>query len=166
MFIRVQAIRADLPHSSLGANHTIAELVIGEIICLARQLTDRSMEMHHKVWKKISAGCYEIRGKTLGIVGYGHIGSQVSVLAEAMGMTVLYYDVNTLMPLGRALPCDSLTQLLENSDFVTLHVPENEDTKGMMDEAMIRRMRQGSYLINNARGSVVIITACAAKIPA
>lgn len=111
--------------------------------------------MHKGVWKKVSKGCYEIRGKTLGIVGYGHIGSQVSVLAEAMGMTVLFYDIMNLMPLGRAEPMPSLSDLLNKSDFVTLHVPETEETVNMMGAKELAMMKKGSYLINNARGSVV-----------
>ena len=133
-----------------------AELVIGEVVALARQLIDRGSEMHQGTWKKVSKGCYEIRGKTLGIVGYGHIGSQVSVLAEAMGMSIVFYDIMNLMPLGRAEPLTSLNDVLSKADFVTLHVPETEETKNMIGEAQLALMKPGSYLINNARGSVVL----------
>lgn len=115
--------------------------------------------MHSGVWNKVSKNCFEIRGKVLGIVGYGHIGSQLSVLAEAMGMTVYFYDVIQIMPLGQAKPVDSLHELLAISDFVTLHVPETEETKNMIGEQELQKMKKGAYLINNARGTVVQIPA-------
>lgn len=136
--------------------------MIGEIISLARQLGDRNIEMHQGVWNKVSKNCYEIRGKTLGIVGYGHIGAQLSVLAEAMGMTVYFHDVLQIMPLGTAKQVDSLEELLSISDFVSLHVPELEETKNMMGEREIMGfMKKGSYLLNNARGTVVQLPALA-----
>jgi len=122
-------------------------------------VTDRSSELHNGTWNKVSNGCWEVRGKTLGIVGYGHIGSQLSVLAEQMGMTVLYYDVTPLMALGTAKQVPTLDDLLRRSDFVSLHVPETPDTKELFSEAQFASMKQGSYLINNARGSVVSIPA-------
>jgi D-3-phosphoglycerate dehydrogenase len=115
--------------------------------------------MRAGIWNKVSAGCWEVRGKTLGIVGYGHIGSQLSVLAEAFGMRVLYYDVLNLMPLGTATQVQDLDSLLSQADFVTLHVPELPETTGMIGEKQLARMRRGSYLINNARGQVVDIPA-------
>lgn len=140
----------------------MAELVIGEVIGLARQLTDRSAEMHQGIWNKVSANCFEIRGKVLGIVGYGHIGSQLSVLAESMGMTVYFYDVLQIMPLGTAKQVATLEELLSISDFVTLHVPELEETKNMIGEREIMGyMKKGSYLLNNARGLVVQLPALA-----
>ncbi|KAI7897953.1 uncharacterized protein BX663DRAFT_526573 [Cokeromyces recurvatus] len=147
-------------NSPFSNSRSVAELVIAEVIALARQLGDRSMEMHQGNWNKVSKNCYEIRHKVLGIVGYGHIGSQLSVLAEAMGMSVYFYDVLQIMPLGQARPVDSLEELLSISDFVTLHVPETEDTKNMIGEREIMKyMKKGSYLLNNARGSVVQIPA-------
>lgn len=137
----------------------MAELVIGEIITLARQLGDRNNEMHQGIWNKLSKNCFEIRGKVLGIVGYGHIGSQLSVLAEAMGMTVYFHDILQIMPIGQAKPVDSLDELLAISDFVSLHVPETEETKNMIGDHEIKQMKKGSYLINNARGTVVQIPA-------
>jgi D-3-phosphoglycerate dehydrogenase len=122
-------------------------------------MTDRSAELHNGIWNKVSAGCWEVRGKTLGIVGYGHIGSQLSVLSEQMGMQVLYYDVVPLMALGTAKQVSTLDELLRRSDFVSLHVPETPDTKNLFQEAQFAQMKQGSYLINNARGSVVSIPA-------
>ena len=137
----------------------MAELVIAEIIMLARQLGDRSMEMHNGTWNKVSSKCWEIRGKTLGIVGYGHIGSQLSVLAESMGMTVVYTDIVPLMALGMSKQVNALQELLQVSDFVTLHVPELPETKNMIGEEQFAQMKNGSYLINASRGSVVDIPA-------
>lgn len=146
-------------NSPFSNSRSVAELVIGEIICLARQLGDRSTEMHNGTWNKVSAKCWEIRGKTLGIIGYGHIGSQLSVLAESMGMSVVYYDVVPLMALGTSKQVTSLDKLLQVSDFVTLHVPELAETKNMIGEAELSKMKQGSYLINASRGAIVDIPA-------
>lgn len=146
-------------NSPFSNSRSVAELTIAEIIALARQLTDRSAELHNGTWNKVSAGCWEARGKTLGIVGYGHIGSQLSVLSEQMGMQVLYYDVVPLMALGTAKQVSTLDELLRRSDFVSLHIPETADTKNLFSEAQFAQMKQGSYLINNARGSVVSIPA-------
>lgn len=137
----------------------MAELVIAEIITLARQLGDRSIEMHRGTWNKVSNKCWEVRGKTLGIVGYGHIGSQLSVLAEAMGMSVVYYDVVTLMAIGTAKQVPTLEALLQEADFVTLHVPETPETTKMISAAQFEQMKSGSYLINASRGKVVDIPA-------
>ena len=146
-------------NSPFSNSRSVAELVIGEIITLARQFGDRSNEMHKGIWNKVSAGCWEIRGKTLGIVGYGHIGSQLSVLAEAMGMNVVYYDVLNLMSLGTSRQRPSLDAVLRESDFVTLHVPALPETQHMISQAQLAQMKKGSYLINNSRGSVVDIPA-------
>ncbi|ORY80023.1 D-3 phosphoglycerate dehydrogenase [Protomyces lactucae-debilis] len=146
-------------NSPFSNSRSVAELVIAEIVVLARQLGDRSNELHNGIWNKVSAKCWEIRGKTLGIVGYGHIGSQLSVLAEAMGMTVLYYDVVPIMGLGITKQLPSLHQLLSKSDFVTLHVPELPETTNMIGAPEFEAMKQGSYLINASRGSVIDIPA-------
>jgi D-3-phosphoglycerate dehydrogenase len=146
-------------NSPFSNSRSVAELVIAEVIALARQLGDRSMELHNGTWNKVSKGCWEIRGKTLGIVGYGHIGSQLSVLSEAMGMEVIYYDVSNMMGLGTAKQVATLDDLLEQADFVTLHVPETPETKNMFGTAQFEKMKTGGYLINNARGSVVDIPA-------
>ncbi|KAL5614189.1 hypothetical protein BROUX41_000028 [Berkeleyomyces rouxiae] len=146
-------------NSPFANSRSVAELVIGEIICLARQLGDRSLEMHRSSWNKVSHKCWEIRGKTLGIVGYGHIGSQLSVLAEAMGMTVIYYDVISLMAMGTARQVSTLDALLAEADFVTLHVPALPETKNMISSAQLSKMKAGSYLINASRGTVVDIAA-------
>ena len=155
------AANAGIPvFDSLFSNsRAVAELVIAKIIGLSRQLCDRSMEMHNGVWNKVFKGCWEIRGKTLGIVGYGHIGSQLSVLAEVFGMRVIFYDIIPIMPLGSARPVDALDALLEQADFVTLHVPESPETIGMIGPEQLKRMKNGAYLINNVRSKVVDIPA-------
>ncbi|PKY05349.1 D-3-phosphoglycerate dehydrogenase 2 [Aspergillus campestris IBT 28561] len=146
-------------NSPFSNSRSVAELVIGEIIALARQLGDRSNEMHNGTWNKVSNKCWEIRGKTLGIIGYGHIGAQLSVLAEAMGMSVLYYDVVNLMALGTACQVPKLETLLSKSDFITCHVPELPETQNMIGKLQFEQMKNGSYLINASRGSVVDIPA-------
>jgi D-3-phosphoglycerate dehydrogenase / 2-oxoglutarate reductase len=143
---------------------SVAEMVIAEIIFLARQLADRSKEVHDGVWKKVANHCYEVRGKTLGIVGYGHIGGQVSVLAESLGMRVLAYDISSKLSIGNVRPVPGLADLLAESDFVTLHVPETPATKNLIGSAQLALMKKGSYLINASRGSVVDIPALAASL--
>ncbi|KAH8768017.1 hypothetical protein BGZ57DRAFT_987875 [Hyaloscypha finlandica] len=146
-------------NSPFANSRSVAELVIAEIITLARQLGDRSNELHRGIWNKVSSKCWEIRGKTLGIIGYGHIGSQLSVLAEAMGMSVIYYDILNLMALGTAKQMPTLSALLNDADFVTCHVPELPETKNMIGADQFEQMKQGSYLINASRGTVVDIPA-------
>jgi D-3-phosphoglycerate dehydrogenase / 2-oxoglutarate reductase len=143
---------------------SVAELVIAEIIALARQLFDRSREVHEGKWRKIATSSYEIRGKTLGIVGYGHIGSQVGVLAEAMGMRVISFDIRPTLPMGNNKSVDSLEALLRTSDFVTLHVPETPQTRNLIGAGEIAKMKEGSYLLNLSRGTVVDLAALAAGI--
>lgn len=151
-------------NAPFGNTRSVAELIMAEIISLARQLNQRNLEVHQKVWKKTSTGCFEVRGKTLGIVGYGHIGSQISTLAEAFGMRVIYFDILTKLPLGNAKVCHSLNQLLQNSDFVTLHVPATPQTVLMMGKEQLALMKKGSYLLNASRGTVVDIPALAASL--
>lgn len=146
-------------NSPFANSRSVAELIIAEIIVLARQLGDRSMELHRGTWNKVSNKCWEIRGKTLGIVGYGHIGAQLSVLAEAMGMNVIYYDVLAIMSLGTARQVPTLDALLEQADFVTLHVPSTPDTKNMISTNQLNKMKDGAYLLNASRGTVVDIPA-------
>ncbi len=143
---------------------SVAELILSEVVALARQLGDRSNEVHRGEWKKVATGCYEVRGKTLGIIGYGHIGSQIGVLAESLGMRVVFYDVATKLPLGNVRGIDTLAEMLAVSDFVTLHVPETPQTKNMMGAAEIAHMKKGSYLLNASRGTVVVIPALAAAL--
>ncbi|MEO1534834.1 MAG: phosphoglycerate dehydrogenase [Planctomycetota bacterium] len=148
-------------NSPFSNTRSVAELTIAECVALSRRLGDRSNEMHAGVWRKSATGAHEIRGKTLGIVGYGHIGTQVSVLAEAMGMRVLYFDIVPKLPLGNAHPVSSIAELLEASDIVTLHVPQTEATQKLIGAAEIAKMKPGSLLINNARGDVVDIASLA-----
>jgi D-3-phosphoglycerate dehydrogenase / 2-oxoglutarate reductase len=138
---------------------SVAELVLAEIVVLSRQVGDKSALLHQGKWDKSAAGCNEVRGKTLGIIGYGHIGSQVSVLAESFGMKVIYYDIVTKMPIGNSRQIGKLEDLLSESDFVTLHVPETPQTKNMMAVSQFKNMKKGSSLINASRGTVVDIGA-------
>src|SRR5260370_11064613 len=139
---------------------SVAEMIVAEIVMLARNLGDRTREMHAGQWRKTAAGSYEIRGKTLGIIGYGRIGRQVGVLAEALGMRVLFADITARLPMGNnhAKPLD---ELLAQSDFVTLHVPETPQTRGLMGPREIALMRSGACLLNASRGTVVAIDALA-----
>ncbi|WP_332683005.1 phosphoglycerate dehydrogenase [Bosea sp. (in: a-proteobacteria)] len=140
---------------------SVAELTIGEIVMLLRRIPDRSRSAHQGGWDKSANGAFEVRGKTLGIVGYGNIGSQLSNIAEAMGMRVIYYDHTDRLRHGNTEPVDSLKGLLAASDIVSLHVPETQATHGMIGAAEIAAMRQGAYLINNSRGTVVDLEALA-----
>ncbi len=148
-------------NAPLSNTRSVAELMIAEIVVLARQIGDRSREVHEGRWNKVAKGCHEVRGKTLGIVGYGHIGRQVGVLAEAMGMRVVFYDIAARLPMGNNRPAPSLAALLGESHFVTLHVPETAQTKDMIGSAELAMMKRGSYLLNASRGTVVVIPALA-----
>lgn len=140
---------------------SVAELVIAQSIMLMRGIPQKSAECHRGGWSKSATGSHEVRGKTLGIVGYGHIGTQVGVLAESLGMKVIFHDIETKLSLGNATPALSLEDLLERSDVVTLHVPETPATKDMFGAAQIAGMKQGAHLINASRGTVVDIDALA-----
>lgn len=143
---------------------SVAELVIGEIVMLLRRIFPRSVQAHAGGWDKSAADSLEVRGKTLGIVGYGNIGSQLSTLAEAMGMRVIYFDLTDKLRHGNTEPVESLHALLAASDVVSLHVPETPGTAGMIGADEIARMRKGAYLINNSRGTVVDLDALAAAL--
>ena len=143
---------------------SVAELVIGEIIMLLRRIPARSVGAHQGRWDKSADRSFEVRGKTLGIIGYGNIGSQLSNLAEAFGMKVIYYDHTDKLRHGNTEPVDSLAELLAQSDVVSLHVPETPATQGMIGAAEIAAMKQGAYLINNSRGTVVDLDALAAAL--
>lgn len=134
---------------------SVAELVIAECIMLMREVPLKNAAAHRGEWLKAANHSYEVRGKNIGIVGYGHIGSQVSILAEALGMNVYYYDIEKKLSLGKAVPCHSLDELLQVSDVVTLHVPETPLTCNMISGSQIGMMKKGSLLINASRGSVV-----------
>ncbi len=138
---------------------SVAELVIGLSIMLIRRIPDKNKAAHEGGWMKDAKGSFELRGKTMGIIGYGNIGTQVSVLAEAIGMKVKFYDVETKLPLGNAEDAKSLKELLGKSDIVTLHVPETISTKNLINKTNLKHFKKGSILINYARGEVVDLDA-------
>lgn len=138
---------------------SVAELVIAEIIMLMRGVTEKNILAHKGIWEKSTSTSYEVRGKNLGIIGYGHIGSQVSILAESLGMNISYFDIEKKLNIGNARPCDSLNELLNKSDVVTLHVPATPQTKNMVGEKQIAAMKKGACFINASRGSVVDLKA-------
>ena len=140
---------------------SVAELIISEIIALSRKMTDRSREVHTGIWNKASVDCNEVRNKTLGIIGYGHIGRQLGVLAEAMGIRVIFFDITSKLPMGNNRTVATLDELLAEADFVSLHVPATAQTKNMIGARELSVMRKGSYLLNASRGSVVDIPALA-----
>ncbi|MBC7626890.1 phosphoglycerate dehydrogenase [Ferruginibacter sp.] len=140
---------------------SVAELVIGSSIMLIRKIIDKNKAAHEGIWKKDAAGSYELRGKTLGIIGYGNIGSQLSVLAEGLGMKVIFYDSETKLPLGNADAKKTLKDLVSVSDIVSLHVPETASTKNLINKNILKFFKKGGILINYARGEVVDLDALA-----
>ncbi len=157
------ARRAGIPvfNAPFSNTRSVAELVVAEIVMLLRGLHERSAAVHRGQWPKSAKDSYEMRGKVLGIIGYGHIGTQLSVLAEAMGMEVRFFDIVRKLALGNARPCGTLEELLQVSDVVTLHVPDTQATRGMMGAVQLNQMKPGAYLINASRGTVVDIEALA-----
>ncbi|MSR68861.1 MAG: phosphoglycerate dehydrogenase [Phycisphaerales bacterium] len=151
-------------NSPFSNTRSVAEMTVAEAVCLCRRLFEKSTQLHAGIWDKSATHAHEIRGRTLGIVGYGHIGSQVSVLAEALGMRVIFHDVVRKMPLGNAQSRPTLESLLREADCVTLHVPETPSTIAMISQKQIAMMKPGSVLINNARGSIVDVDALAAAL--
>ncbi len=145
---------------------SVAELILAEIVMLSRHLGDRTREVHEGRWHKVAVGSHEVRGRTLGIVGYGHIGSQIGVLAEAFGMRVVFFDIVAKLPMGNNRSVAKLDELLAVSDFVTLHVPETPQTQNMIGAAQLARMKPGACLLNASRGTVVVIPALADAIRA
>ena len=161
---RLQGIPVfNAPYSN---TRSVAELVIAETIMLLRGIPQKNALCHRGGWTKSAAGSFEVRDKVLGIVGYGHIGTQVGVLAESLGMRVIFHDIESKLSLGNARPADSLEDLLERADVVTLHVPETPSTRLMIGERELARMRKGAVLINASRGTVVDIDALAASLRA
>jgi D-3-phosphoglycerate dehydrogenase len=140
---------------------SVAELIIGLAILLIRRIPDKTKAAHEGIWLKESKGSYELRGKTLGIIGYGNIGAQVSVLAEGLGMRVIYYDTVTKLPLGNAQPRKTLKEVVSEADIVTLHVPDTNQTKNLISKLVLKSFRKGSILLNYARGEVVDLEALA-----
>lgn len=140
---------------------SVAELVIGASIMLIRRIIDKNNAAHAGFWQKDATGSFELRGKTLGIIGYGNIGSQLSVLAEAIGMRVMFYDTETKLPLGNAVACKSMKELLGKADIVSLHVPELPSTKNLINRQNLKQFKKGALLVNYARGEVVDLEALA-----
>ncbi len=140
---------------------SVAELVIGSSIMLIRKIVDKNAAAHKGVWMKDATGSYELRGKTLGIIGYGNIGSQLSVLAESLGMKVIFYDTETKLPLGNATSFKTLKEVLAKADIVSLHIPELPTTKNLINKTNLKFFKKGSILINYARGEVVELDALA-----
>ena len=161
-----EARRLAIPvfNAPFSNTRSVAELVLGQIIMLMRGIFPKSAAAHRGEWIKSAANSWEVRGKTLGIVGYGNIGAQLSVLAESLGMHVIYYDPTPKLPLGRAEAYPTLAALLAHADVVSLHVPDTKATRWMMGAAQIRAMRPGAFLINASRGRVVDVEALAAAI--
>lgn len=146
-------------NAPFSSTRSVAELVMADVVMLARRIFPRSNDAHAGRWAKTATGAHEVRGKTLGIVGYGHIGSQLGILAEAFGMNVQYFDIEKKLPLGNTNSVDTMDALLSSSDFVSLHVPDTELTRNMITAEEIGRMKRGAYLINLSRGKVVDIDA-------
>lgn len=143
---------------------SVAELVIGASIILIRKILDKNKAAHEGQWNKDAKGSFEIRGKTLGIIGYGNIGSQVSILAESLGMKVIFYDTITKLPLGNAESRKTIKEVVSKADIITLHVPETQQTKNLINKNLLRQFKKGSILINFARGEVVDLNALAAAL--
>ena len=163
-----EAKRRGIPvfNAPFSNTRSVAELVLAEIILLMRQVPKANMEVHRGVWNKSAAGANEVRGKKLGIIGYGHIGSQLSVIAEAVGMQVYFYDIENKLPLGNAQQVASLEELLSSCDAISLHVPENASTKNLMSAERIAQLKEDAILINAARGTVVDLDALATRLEA
>jgi D-3-phosphoglycerate dehydrogenase len=143
---------------------SVAELVLAEIVVLSRHIGDRNTEMHQGQWRKVATGSHEVRGKTLGVVGYGHIGRQIGVIAEFFGMRVIFHDIAQRLPMGNNQPSPTLDALLSQADFVTLHVPETPQTRNLIGVAELAKMKRGACLLNLSRGTVVDLDALAAAI--
>eukprot|EP01012_Entosiphon_sulcatum_P049614 TRINITY_DN68256_c0_g1_i1.p1 TRINITY_DN68256_c0_g1~~TRINITY_DN68256_c0_g1_i1.p1 ORF type:complete len:427 (-),score=80.44 TRINITY_DN68256_c0_g1_i1:149-1429(-) len=148
-------------NSPYSNSRSVAELVLSHIISLSRRVPEHIRDMHRGVWNKTAKNCCEIRGKTLGIVGYGHIGTQLSIMAEAMGMRVIFHDIQSIMPLGNARQVGSLEELIKESHYLSLHVPDTDLTRGMIGAEQLKLMPKNSYLLNLSRGTVVDLDALA-----
>ncbi|TVS13638.1 MAG: phosphoglycerate dehydrogenase [Wenzhouxiangella sp.] len=161
-----EARRRGIPvfNAPYANTRSVAELVLAEIILLMRGIPARNAGAHRGQWLKSARGSHEVRGKTLGILGYGHIGSQLGILAEGLGMRVIYFDITAKLPLGNAEPRTSMEQVLEQADVVSIHVPDTARTRNMIDEQALARMQPGAHLINAARGRIVDIPALAAAL--
>ena len=143
---------------------SVAELVIGASIMLIRKILDKNKAAHNGIWNKDAKGSFELRGKTMGIIGYGNIGTQLSVMAEAMGMRVQFFDIETKLPLGNAQAKKSIKEIVSSSDIISLHVPETNQTKNLINKVVLKQFKTGSILVNYARGEVVDLDALAEAI--
>jgi D-3-phosphoglycerate dehydrogenase len=143
---------------------SVAELAIGASILLIRRILDKNNAAHKGIWNKDAKGSFELRGKTLGIIGYGNIGTQLSVMAEAMGMRVQFFDIETKLPLGNAQAKKSIKEIVSSSDIISLHVPETNQTKNLINKSVLKQFKSGSILVNYARGEVVDLEALAEAI--
>ncbi|MCE2844915.1 MAG: phosphoglycerate dehydrogenase [Sediminibacterium sp.] len=143
---------------------SVAELAIGASILLIRRILDKNNAAHKGIWNKDAKGSFELRGKTLGIIGYGNIGTQLSVMAEAMGMRVQFFDIETKLPLGNAQAKKSIKEIVSSSDIISLHVPETNQTKNLINKSVLKQFKAGSILVNYARGEVVDLEALAEAI--
>ena len=162
--VAAQTLGIPVFNAPFSNTRSVAELVLGEILLLLRGIPEKSAQAHRGVWNKSAAGSVEARGKTLGIIGYGHIGMQLGVLAETLGMRVRFYDIETKLPLGNASQVSSMTKLLKESDVISLHVPETPQTKNMMSTKEFNAMKEGMIFINASRGTVVDIDALSAAL--
>jgi len=155
------ATRRGVPvfNAPFSNTRSVAEMVLGEMLLMMRGIPEANAKAHRGIWNKLAVGSFEARGKRLGIIGYGHIGTQLGILAESLGMRVFYYDIESKLPLGNAQPIASLQELLNTSDVVTLHVPETAGTKDMISEVQLAQMKPGALLINASRGTVIDIPA-------
>jgi D-3-phosphoglycerate dehydrogenase len=155
------ATRRGIPvfNAPFSNTRSVAEMVLGEMLLMIRGIPSANAKAHRGVWHKLAVGSFEARGKRLGIIGYGHIGTQLGILAEGLGMQVFYYDIESKLPLGNAQPIASLNELLKTSDVITLHVPETANTKDMIGADQLAQMKPGALLINASRGTVIDIPA-------
>jgi D-3-phosphoglycerate dehydrogenase len=162
------AMRRGIPvfNAPFSNTRSVAELVLAQVVMLMRGIPEKNALLHRGGWMKSAAHSFEVRGKTLGIVGYGHIGTQLGVLAEQLGMSVAFYDIEAKLSLGNARPMPTLDALLQAADVVSLHVPETPATMNMIGATQLARMKPGSHLINASRGTVVDIDALAASLEA
>jgi len=160
--LKAESLGIPVFNAPFSNTRSVAELVLAEIIFLMRGIPKKNAMAHRGEWEKTAVNAYEIRGKSLGIIGYGHIGTQLGILAEGLGMKVFYYDIDNKLPLGNATPLPNLKELLKSVDVVSLHVPETQATRNMMAAPQLALMRKGSYLINASRGTVVDIDALVA----
>ncbi len=143
---------------------SVAELVIGASILLIRRILDKNKAAHNGIWNKEAKGSFELRGKTMGIIGYGNIGTQLSVMAEAIGMRVQFFDIETKLPLGNAQAKKSIKEIVSSSDIISLHVPETNQTKNLISKSVLKQFKSGSIIVNYARGEVVDLDALAEAI--